>query len=235
MSLPRRGCLLLLILFFSYSYLQAQAFYSTGQVDTSNTENSAAEQSRYKTGITGRWQSRLGISSLADRGYFSLPLFWELPRKFTLQGIQLQPAISWGYLHRNEDRDELHPEYDEFTDYYEGIFYGIFEIHKQWRIWQGMLGGSLHTGFGLGSYAENYYNLFEETTEWYRGVSWIASAGIQVEAKVPELPTMVSDVRFFVTPNYGASYVVSYGIRGKLLQIISAWGLIIATYILLEG
>jgi hypothetical protein len=188
-----------------------------------------------QTGISGRWQTRLGISSLADRGYLSLPFVWVLPEKLSLRGIQLQPAVSFGYLHRNEDRDELHPEYDEFTDYYEGIFYGMFEVHRQWRFWRGTMGGSLHTGFGLGYSVEQYYNLFEEIQVWEKSGTWIASAGIQLEAKIPELPTMVSDVRFYSTPNYGTSYVVSYGIRGNLLQIVGAWGLVIATYVLLSG
>ncbi len=235
MSLPGRSYLLLLILYFSCNLLQAQAFHYTGQADTSNTENSTAERSRYQTGISGRWHTRLGISALADRGYVSLPFSYELHSILNIRGIQLQPAISWGYLHRNEDRDELHPEYDEFTDYYEGILYGMFEVHKQWRIWRGMLGGSLHTGLGLGSYKEQYYNLFEETTEWDQGVSWIASAGTQLEVKIPELPTMVSDVRFYITPNYGTSYTVSHGIRGNLLQIAGVWGIVIATIVLLSG
>jgi hypothetical protein len=235
MSLPCRGYLLLPIFFFSYSLLQAQAFHFTGQADTSNTESYKMMPAQYHRGISGRWQTRLGISALADRGYITFPFSYELPRKLNLRGIEFQPAIAWGYLHRSEDRDEHHPEYEEFTDYYEGIFYGMFEVHKQWRVWDGMIGGSLHAGFGLGSYKENFYNLFDEITEWYQGVSWIVSTGILLEAKIPELPTMVSDVRFYSTPNYGTSYVVSYGIRGNLLQIVGAWGLIIATYFLLAG
>lgn len=235
MSLPCRDYLLLLILCFSCSLIKAQAFHYTGQVDTSNTENSAAGQIRYHTGISGRWHTRLGISALADRGYVSLPFSYELPAKLNLRGIQFQPSIACGYLHRNEDRDEHHPEYEEFTDYYESIFYGIFELHKPWRTWYGRLGGSLHTGFGLGYSIEQYYNLFEEIQEWEKGVAWIASAGIQLEVKIPELPTMVSDVRFYSTPNYGTSYVVSYGIRGNLLHVVSAWGLVIATVLILSG
>jgi hypothetical protein len=207
-----------------------------GQGDTTSTEASKTIPAQYQTGISGRWQTRLGIPLLGDRLYVSFPFVYELPIEFSLREVELQPAIAWGYLLRYEDRLEHLP--DGFTDYYEGIFYGMFEVHRQWRIWQGMLGGSLHTGLGLGYSVEEYYRYYDVIQERERSgdLAWIASAGIQLEAKIiPELPTMVSDVRLYHTPGYGTSYVLSCGIRGKLLQIVGAWGLIIATYLLLQG
>ena len=94
MSLPCRGYLLLLISFFSYSWLQAQTFHYSGQTDTSSTKSNKTSQAQYQRGISGRWHTRLGISALADREYYSFPFAYELPFKINLRGIELQPAIA---------------------------------------------------------------------------------------------------------------------------------------------
>jgi TolB-like protein len=193
------------------------------------------------------WQSRVGYLDGFHFEYFTLSYVYEIPKSLNLGGIQLKPTISGGFL-RLWDTDwwDTHHEYGDWyrvetkpvnTD---DMVYGLLEFHNKWSSKRERLGASLRGGLGVGWYSYetkidsigyryypyNEWDTFNDTTRFRdtsKGVSLVFSVGAQIQAKLPILPMVVTDIRLMTTPNLGSQVVLSAGVRGSFSQLAMLW------------
>ncbi|UCH63892.1 MAG: hypothetical protein JSU77_05490 [Fidelibacterota bacterium] len=181
-----------------------------------------------------RWQSRIGAWESEYDFCFSLPFSYNLEGDLNLGSTRLQRVVSGGYLYRSY----YEGEYEDYRES-EGLLYGMLEFHKNWSSSTGNSGVSAYLGIGCGS---GFYESYDEEYYYVDGdgydeiVSFLFTVGAQARARLlPVLPTLVGDISLVVTPNYGASTVLTVGGQGSFVQLASVWGFIFFMILSAEG
>lgn len=180
---------------------------------------------------THPWQPLIGLTPRGQES-LSMLLSYDIPAKWRLWLVDIQPFLSIGSLHQGyyaSDFD-IADSSGWSEDEYEDMYYGLLGVAARWATPDESLRLAAYVATGAGIF--DYYYYFEsyqefsgtyETLDYSSdedgGLGWIFTTGAQVGAKLPVIPTLVIDTRFLLTPVLGPSMAVSLGMQLNTWQV----------------